>query len=417
MINKMKNYNKNDIYVIAVSTGVDSMVLLDLARNNNLNIVVAHVNHNKRTSSIKEEEFIRNYCKENNIKLEVLQYEYKENNFQNEARIARYNFFYNVANKYNAKKILTAHHSFDNVETILINILRGSNLKGYSGISNSQMNDILIERPLLSFNKNEIYNYANNNNISYFEDESNSDNTFLRNNIRNNILNNLEIINNDFDKKFLQYSNLLNETFDFLRTTSLSYIVNDKVDVNIYNELHIAIKKDILNCLFEKYNLNTSTSKINDCINLLSNNKPNLSYNIQKDYRLVKEYNYFYLTNKITKEICYTMGKFDKCEIPVYGTFYFSNIIPKTYTSYTKICYNNEEFQIKIRTRQKADKIEIKNGHKKVSDFFIDLKIAKEKRDEILLVEHNNEIVWILDYYKKQVNDNFIYLVFEGENK
>ncbi len=417
MKNKLNTYNKNEVYVIGVSTGVDSMVLLNLAIENNLNVVVCHINHNKRESSKKEEIFIKDFCNKNNIKLEILQFNYTQNNFQQEARIARYNFFYNTAIKYNATSILTAHHSHDNVETILMNILRGANLKGYSGISNSSLNNILIKRPLITFNKNEIYEYANTNNITFFEDESNIDNSFLRNNIRNNILPLLNDINPDFDNKFLQYSNLLNETFDFIRTTSLSYIIDNKVDLNVYRNLHITIKKDILNYLFEINNLSTSTTKLNDCIKMLLNNNPNLSYDIQNNFKLIKEYNSFYLSNKKTKNISINMGENEKCEIPMYGVFYLSNIEPKNYTYICKMCYNDKDFPLTIRTRLNGDKVQIKNGHKKVNDLFTDLKIPKEKRDEILLVETNNkEIIWVLDYYKKHIEKEYIYLVYEEKN-
>lgn len=417
MKDKLNTYNKNDIYIIGVSTGVDSMVLLDLALKSNLNIVVCHVNHNKREASIIEEKFITDYCNKNDIKLEILQYHYNKNNFQQDARTSRYNFFYNVATKYNATKILTAHHSYDNVETILINILRGSNLKGYSGISNTQINHVSIERPLINFSKNEIYEYAKNNTITFFEDESNTNDSFLRNNIRNNILPSLESINKNFDNKFLQYSNLLNETFDFIRNTSLSFIKNNKVNIKEYNDLHISVKKDILNCLFEKYNLNTSLSKILDCIKLLSTPTPNQTYDIQGEYKLIKEYETFYLSNKTNNSISVNMCFDEKCEIPMYGMFYFSNIIPKNYTSIMKICYNEKEFPLTIRTRINGDKIAIKNGHKKVNDLFTDLKVPKEKRDKILIIETSNkEIIWVLDYYKKQIDGEFIYLVYKEKN-
>ncbi len=412
----MNNYN-NDLYVLAVSTGVDSMVLLDMAIKNKLNIVVAHVNHNKRKESIEEENYIKDFCFKNNIKLEILQFNHDKENFQNEARIARYNFFYNVAIKYNAKTILTAHHANDNVETILINILRGSNLKGYAGISDNTYNNILIKRPLLNFNKNEIYEYANNNDVKYFEDISNNDSTYLRNNVRNNILNNLQLINNDYETKFKQYSELLLESYDYIRTTSTSYVINNKVNINIYNNLHICIKKDILNYLFEQYNLTSSKNKINDCIKLIENNSVNISYDINKGYKLIKEYEHFYISNKSSNKVHISMGINEKCEIPMYGTFYFSNIVPKTYTDILKICYNNEEFPITIKTKENGDKIQIKNGHKKVSDFFTDKKIPKENREKILLIENNKkEIIWIMNYYKQIVEDNYIYLVFEEKN-
>lgn len=408
---------KEDLYVIAVSTGVDSMVLLDMAIKNNLNVVVAHVNHNKRNQSVNEEAFIKEYCTKNNLKLEILQYSHNKDNFQNEARIARYNFFYNVAIKHNAKTILTAHHSNDNVETILINILRGSNLKGYSGITDSLYNNIKIQRPLLKYNKNEIYDYANNNHITYFEDDSNKDNTYLRNNIRNNILNSLFEINKDYEKKFNQYSELLLESYDFIRTTSLSHITDNKVDIKNFITLHPCIQKDIINYLFEQYNIPSSLSKINDCIKVISNDNVNISYDITKEYKLIKEYDNFYLGNIISHKVYEKMGINEKCEINGYGNFYLSNIIPETYTHILKICYNKDEFPLTIKTKENGDKIQIKNGHKKVSDFFTDKKITKNIREKILIVENNKkEIIWILDYYKKNVTKDYIYLVYEGKS-
>ncbi len=411
------NLDKQSKYVIAVSTGVDSMVLLDLAIKLKLDFVVAHVNHNKRDESIKEESFIREFCKNNNIVLEVFNFKYENKNFQSEARDQRYNFFYNVTVKYNATTILTAHHSYDNVESVLINILRGSNLKGYSGISNSSFKGIDILRPLLHFSKNDIYEYASSNNITYFEDSSNSENVYLRNNIRNNVLNSLFDINNNFDQKFLQYSNLLQESFSFIRDTSNKYIVNNRVNINEYCNLHSCIQKDILNILFENYNLSSSSNLIDDCIKVILNKKSNLTYNIKNNYRLIKEYDYFYLTNELSNKVNIKMCNNEKCEIPMYGVFYLTNKLPKIYTNYTKLCYNDIEFPLTIRTRLDGDKIIIKDGHKKVGNFFTDLKIPKEKRDKILLVCNNdNEILWIIDYYKKQVKGDFIYLVYEEDN-
>ena len=134
---KKLNIDKN--VVLACSGGPDSMCLLHMLKNNGYNVICAHVNHNLRTVSEEEYKFVENYCKDNNIIFEGMKIQnYKNNKFtENEARKKRYDFFIDVLKKYNYKVLITAHHGDDLIETILMRIIRGSNLNGYKGFSKS----------------------------------------------------------------------------------------------------------------------------------------------------------------------------------------------------------------------------------------------------------------------------------------
>ena len=122
--------------VVGCSAGPDSMALLYYLSHNLKNkIICCHINHNVRKESKEEEQYLKNYCKENNIVFEHTKItDYKENNFENEARKKRYKFYEKILKKYNSKYLFLAHHGDDLIETILMKIGRGSNLEGYAGI-------------------------------------------------------------------------------------------------------------------------------------------------------------------------------------------------------------------------------------------------------------------------------------------
>ena len=128
-------FHKNDVIVIGCSSGPDSMGLVDMLQRirpkYSLQLIVAHVNHNLRAQSVQEEEYLKNYCKRHQIMFECMTItEYGDDNFHNEARNIRYDFFGKVVHKYNANYLMTAHHGDELIETKLMRITRGSNLKG-----------------------------------------------------------------------------------------------------------------------------------------------------------------------------------------------------------------------------------------------------------------------------------------------
>ena len=408
--------DKSTPVVLALSGGVDSMVLFDLLLKCDYKVVVAHVNHHKRLESEIEENFIRDLANKNNCPLEVLHFYHEKENFQAEAHEKRYDFFKKVAIKYNSSTIITAHHYADNLETIIINIIRGSNLYGYGGISDVVCReDIKIIRPLINVKKEEIYEYARNNNVTFFEDSSNKSDEYLRNRIRHHILPILENENPNLKESISNYSNQVQEAFQYIRSSSVKYLTENenKIVVNSFNLLALIVKKDIINYICEQNGILSTENKINDILNLIQNPKPNLVYDLNNDYQFVKAYDLCYISLKTENQPVLTTIDIDQeIKIDGYGTFILSKEIKSDL--FLEIS-QNEPLPLTIRHRQNGDKLIIGDGHKKLKDFLIDKKVPKEKRDKLLVVTNNlDEIIWVIGYYKKKnTSDNSLNLCFK----
>ena len=131
-------FNIGDIIIVACSAGPDSMALLSILNNikdkYKLKLIIAHVDHNVRDKSLEEANYVEKVCADNDLIFELLKIEdYSDDNFENEARVKRYSFFDKLVDKYKANYVMTAHHADDLIETILMKIVRGSNLSGYAG--------------------------------------------------------------------------------------------------------------------------------------------------------------------------------------------------------------------------------------------------------------------------------------------
>jgi tRNA(Ile)-lysidine synthase len=175
-------------YVVAVSGGVDSMVLLDILRRNpNLDIVVAHFDHGIRKDSDEDKNLVISTANTHNLIYEVGQGRLGRGASEEEARKARYRFLQSTKDKYSADALITAHHQDDLIETAFINILRGS---GHRGLVSIKLNSKVL-RPLLNFPKTRLINYAKEQGLVWREDATNSDESYLRNYIRKKIMSKL----------------------------------------------------------------------------------------------------------------------------------------------------------------------------------------------------------------------------------
>ncbi len=172
-------------YVVAVSGGVDSVVLLDLlVKQPELELVVAHFDHGIRDDSTEDQQLVATLSQKHGLK-----YEFKEGKLgsgvsEDAARQARHEFLQQIRNKHNATGVILAHHQDDAVETLAFNVLRGTRRKGMSSL---QSTDGII-RPLLGYTKKDIYEYARANNLLWREDSTNADEKYTRNWIRRKLL-------------------------------------------------------------------------------------------------------------------------------------------------------------------------------------------------------------------------------------
>ncbi len=296
----------NETVIVACSSGADSMCLIDLIlnqrKNKEIKIVCAHVNHNCRKQSEEEEKYLENYCKENEIIFELKSINEFTDNFQNDARIKRQAFFKELAVKYECKKIFTAHHADDLIETILMRITRGSNLNGYAGFKViNKLSTIEMIKPLIYYTKNEILNYNKVNNIKFYEDESNESDKYTRNRYRKEILPFLKSEDEKVHEKYLKFSEKLTEYVVFVDKyiSNKKIIENDEIDLKLFNEESLFVKKRVLEIFIEniqeKEILNISDSIINEVLKMIDSKNGTAMTNLPGDFIAVKKKKRFYI--------------------------------------------------------------------------------------------------------------------------
>src|SRR6266498_879340 len=172
-------------YVLAVSGGVDSMVIFDMLRRKpDVELVAAHVDHGIREDSYKDEHLVRSVMMSHNVTYETINVLLGSKASEEMARKARYDFLRHICDKYNIHTIITAHHQDDLLETVLINMLRGTGWRGLGSLRSTPA----ILRPLLHVPKADILQYARAHSIKWREDITNNDQRYLRNYIRHNLL-------------------------------------------------------------------------------------------------------------------------------------------------------------------------------------------------------------------------------------
>ncbi len=203
-------------YIVAVSGGVDSVVLLDiLRRQKNLHLVVAHFDHGIREDSEEDRKFVQELAKSYSLPFEYAAGDLGADPSEADARHARYIYLRSVQRKHRALGIIVAHHQDDLLETIILNLLRGTGRKGITSLGDTKD----IKRPLLGYTKQEILGYAKQHNLEWHEDSTNQDENYLRNWVRHRIIAKLKpkdrqkllALHTDFSRRNKEIDTLLNE--------------------------------------------------------------------------------------------------------------------------------------------------------------------------------------------------------------
>lgn len=410
-IRKEIGLSVGDTIVVGVSGGPDSMALLyilnEFKNKMDLNIICAHVNHNKRKESEQEKIDLENYCKKNNITFEYIKVtNWGDDNFHNEARSVRYNFFEELVYNYGAKYLMTAHQGDDLIETILMRIVRGSTLKGYSGFSRIvDKGDYKIIRPLITVTKDEILKFDEKNGIQYAIDESNNEDHYTRNRYRHTVLPFLKQEEPNIHKKFLKFSETLLKNSNYIDSVANKefnkVFQNGNLDIDKFKSLDPVIQTKIIYNILEKIYgddlLIVGNAHVDLIFGLISSNKSNSVVHLPNNVIVVKSYN----------ELTFSYDDVnDQYEIQIDEIVNLPNgkIIEKVDetndTSNYTIKLNSKEVTLPlyVRNRRDGDKIKLKglNAYKKVSEIFINEKIKTSDRNSWpVVLDSKEEIVWL----------------------
>lgn len=411
-IRKEIGLSVGDTIVVGISGGPDSMALLyilnEFKNKMDLNIICAHVNHNKRKESEQEKIDLENYCKKNNITFEYIKVtNWGDDNFHNEARSVRYNFFEELVYNYGAKYLMTAHQGDDLIETILMRIVRGSTLKGYSGFSRIvDKGDYKIIRPLITVTKDEILKFDEKNGIQYAIDESNNEDHYTRNRYRHTVLPFLKQEEPNIHKKFLKFSETLLKNSNYIDSVASKefnkVFQNGNLDIDKFKSLDPVIQTKIIYNILEKIYgddlLIVGNAHVDLIFGLISSNKSNSVVHLPNNVIVVKSY------NELT--FSYDDDVNDQYEIQIDEIVNLPNgkIIEKVDetndTSNYTIKLNSKEVTLPlyVRNRRDGDKIKLKglNAYKKVSEIFINEKIKTSDRNSWpVVLDSKEEIVWL----------------------
>ena len=403
---------KGDVIVIANSGGPDSMclfnILLSLRDKYDLKLICAHVNHNVREESKDEKVFLENYSKEHDVVFESMVIEhYGDDNFHNEARKIRYYFFDTIVKKYNAKYLMTAHHGDDLIETILMRIVRGSTLKGYSGFEKIIDNGTYkIVRPLVFITKEEAKEYDESNNIPYVTDKSNFKTKYTRNRYRLKVLPFLKEEDKLVHEKFLKFSETLLEYDNFINDEIKRNINKVYIDGDIYLEeflkLNPLIQKKIIYYVLEdvyKDNLMVINDRhVKLIMSLAESKKANAKICLPRGIDVYKTYEKLDFTNEIKENTNYEVELDRYASLPNKHSIEVVEEEESNNNCVCRIDTSEVALPLYIRTRRLGDKMLLKktDGYRKIKDIFIDQKVPKKDRDTWpIVVDSKGRVIWI----------------------
>ena len=425
-------WNKEDKIAIALSGGVDSIVLFHLLvteyKDSYKQLVVFHINHGLREESYEEAEFVERFVKDFDVKFykeELNMSDLERDSHTSEemlARELRYQAFNKMAKLEGVTKLLTAHHKNDQVENILMRLLTGRSIDHSLAICEEiEMAGLTIYRPLLNSLKAELEEYAKEKNLHYYVDATNFDTDYTRNNIRHNIVPLLNDINSGSFDNLINFANYYQNINNNLKKAILSnkdnYIFSrdeDKISLvkdkflELNEEEMYFLLKDLITDELGVFDIKQKA--IFDVVSSLKKNSGNKSYDLKNNLKIISQYETLYI-HKIEKK-CYN----DKIEIiidkicgnSVYE-FYQNKFIISTDAKDSEIGFNKSELPLLITTKKEGDRVRRGEINKKLSRIFIDEKIPKELRDTLPVIRNNKgEVLGVLGIGTK-VNKNKIY--------
>ena len=418
MVRQFENYirqnqliSPNDSVLLAVSGGIDSMVMTRLFELSEFNFAIAHCNFRLRgIESDDDASFIENYSKIKNIKFHSELFDTKafagqhKISIQMAARQLRVNWLEKLSELHGYSFYATAHHKDDQIETFFINMLRGTGISGLHGILPIQGRLI---HPMLFTNRKEIEKFARKNNIQFRQDSSNQRSDYTRNKIRNQLLPLIREINPQYDKILTENIYRLKQAetvyFQQIKSAESKVVFTDEklVKIPIQRLLTLEPIETYLYEFVAPYNFNFSDVK--NIVNAL--NKQSGKQFLSKTHRLIKDRDYL-IIEKIEEEPF--IGRYEvfrqtsELLVPLRIEFNLKTIPPnfknnenpdQAYIDAEKLTY-----PLEIRKWEKGDYFYPlgMNRKKLISNFLIDNKFSLLEKERIWLLSSAGQVVWVI---------------------
>lgn len=390
---------------LAVSGGMDSIVLLQLFHQLNYEIAVLHCNFSLRNlESDGDEEFVKYYCESKKIPLFVQKFDTKQFaedaklSIQVAARKLRYDWFYEQLADENFDYILTAHHLDDSLETFLINLTRGTGLEGLTGIP--AQNDKII-RPFLPFSRVEIEKYIQENNLQWREDSSNASDKYFRNKVRHAIVPVLKELNPNLLSSFQNTVENLQQTQSLVEDASklvFQIVVQEEANqlkINLIELMKLPNYAAYLYQWLKDFGF-TAWEDIYDLVSAQSGKQV-----FSETHILLKDRDFLILYAKeihSDKEEYFIPKELQEVKVPLKISFCNINDISNTNSNCIFVDEELLQFPLTIRKWQKGDYFYPLGmlGKKKLSKYFKDEKMSLIDKSNRWLLCSDNQIVWVI---------------------
>ena len=412
------NWQKES-YVLAVSGGVDSMVLLEqfiqLQKKYPIIITVVHIHHHLRKESDEEEVMVREFCRKRNLSVDV--YHWEEGSSQNsgieeKARQFRYEKLKESQQKHHASYVVLAHHADDQAETVLMKLTRGSTLEGIAGMKPIRpFGEGYLIRPFLTVDKKALYEYASIHQILYSEDTTNQSVAYTRNRFRQEMIPLFKKENPKFNQKIQEFTKTLQEQQELIGTITYQWMEQALVELpngwswnkDSYLKQPIGLQKVILVEMSKKIGGLLSTKNVSDIHKAILSDTSQLSLNLPKGWIFQKRYQQLFLVKKEVEAIVYKEFRVGKVQME-------DIVLSKNErVSFSKeegweMKVSCEDFPLTIRRRKPGDSLLLRsNQHQSLRRYCINEKIPNEEREKLWVVENaTKEIIAILGFRKPQ---------------
>ncbi|MFP3860048.1 MAG: tRNA lysidine(34) synthetase TilS [Bacteroidales bacterium] len=411
-------FSKQDKILLGVSGGVDSMVMLDLFLKAEVKVGIAHVNFQLRGNEADDEQdFVRKYAMNKDIAFHTVAFD--THDYANEkgvsvqvaARQLRYNWFEEIRRKHGYSCVAVAHNKNDEVESLLINLTRGTGIRGITGIKPKQNNVI---RPVLFAERKEIMEYASLHNVPFKEDSSNLSVKYSRNRIRHNIIPEFENINPRFIhtvaeniERFQSVCNIYDQWISEVKNDIVTW-ENETVYIDIEALKNYEEKNTILFEILREFTFTKEVTK--EIFKSVDSDSGKCFYS--QSHKLIKDRQYLivaplqqveqrrYYIEKGTEQVTFPVTMTLR-EVEKNGDY----IIPKDRNK-ASLDYDKLVFPLIIRKWEKGDYFKPLglNHYKKLSDFFIDRKYSLVDKERVWLLTSGEKIVWVIG---DRIDDNF----------
>jgi len=401
--------------LVAVSGGIDSIVLCSLFKQQQLNFAIGHCNFKLRgQASDGDEKFVQQFAEKLKVPFHSIAFEtekiaqQKKQSIQVAARELRYNWFEKIKSEQNYDFIATAHHLSDSIETVFYNFTKGCGIRGLHGIL--PKNGKII-RPLLFATKKDIEEFAQKNNLKWREDASNATDKYARNKIRHHIIPLLKELNPAFEKTAHKNIERIRETeavYDFAIQILKDQIIEKKgeaISINIQKLLESPAPQTILFEILRPFQFNNlQIEQILQCIDSQNNTSSGKMF-FNEEYCLLVDRDFLFLNKKKQQRKEEILIHKTDAKIVLSNEILKVQIINEKPNSFSKekneavLDLDKLNFPLILRKWKIGDTFQpfgMQGKHQKVSDFFSNNKLSRFEKEAVWILESKGEIVWIV---------------------